>query len=75
MQIHYRPQAILKRYLAALLLVCSAVASATDAASCYSIAEADARAYCLAFAHNDPGRCYAIQNAALRAQCLAEVRK
>lgn len=66
---------MLKSHLFALLLLSSATAGAVDAASCYGIAQADARAYCLARAHGDSGRCYAIQDTALRSQCLAEVRK
>jgi len=50
-------------------------AHATDAGSCYAVADADARAYCLAKAHVDPSRCYAIQRADLRSMCLAEVRR
>lgn len=64
-----------KYYLFALLLGGSATAGAADAASCYGISQADARVFCIARAHSDPGRCYAIQDSALRSQCLAEVRK
>jgi hypothetical protein len=49
-------------------------ARATDAAACYAIGDADARAACLARARRDPGMCYAVQRAELRAQCLAETR-
>ena len=73
MQIKVKP--MLKRYLPIFALGFTAAASATDAGSCYGIAEADARAYCLARAHNDSGRCYAIQSVGLRSQCLAEVRE
>ncbi|MBB3017699.1 hypothetical protein FHR70_000739 [Microvirga lupini] len=48
---------------------------AADAGSCYAIADADARAYCLAKARGDSGTCYTIQSSGLRSQCLAEVRK
>lgn len=61
-------------YLFALLLV-AVPASATDAGACYSIADHDARAYCLAKSHGDAGRCYAIHGVDLRSLCLAEVRK
>lgn len=50
-------------------------AIAADAGSCYAVAEADARAYCLAKARRDSGTCYTIQSSALRSQCLAEVRR
>ena len=48
---------------------------AADASACYNIADADARTYCLARAHRQPGQCYSIQNAAMRSMCLADVRK
>lgn len=51
------------------------VRQATDSGSCYTIASADQRAYCLAKAHRESGRCYSIQDAGLRSQCLAEVRR
>lgn len=57
----------------ALMAQCSA--RAADASACYNISDADARSYCLARAHREPGTCYTIQRADLRAQCLAEVRK
>ena len=66
---------MISRYLAGLLLGLTATANAADTSSCYAIAEADARTYCLALAHNDPGRCYAIQDSAMRSRCLAEVRQ
>lgn len=59
--------------LLAAMLVAGA-AQAVDASSCYTL-PGDAREYCLARAHGDPGRCYAVQDPALRAACLAEVRK
>jgi len=70
------PEALtmISRYLAGLLLGLTSAASAADSSSCYNIADADARTYCLALAHNDPGRCYAIQDSALRSRCLAEIR-
>ncbi|PKM28838.1 MAG: hypothetical protein CVV07_13170 [Gammaproteobacteria bacterium HGW-Gammaproteobacteria-11] len=61
--------------IAILLLGLTATANAADTSSCYAIAEADARTYCLALAHNDPGRCYAIQDSAMRSRCMAEVRQ
>ena len=64
---------MISRYFASLLLCFTSAANAADASSCYNIAEADARTYCLALAHDDPGRCYAIQDSALRSRCLAEV--
>ena len=66
---------MIRHYLAGLLLGFTATANAADTSSCYAISEADARTYCLALAHNDPGRCYAIQNSAMRSRCLAEVRQ
>lgn len=50
-------------------------AFADDAGSCYTVADGDARAYCLAKAHKQPSYCYSIQAASMRSQCLAEVRK
>ena len=61
--------------IAILLLGLTDTVNAADTSSCYAIAEADARTYCLALAHNDPGRCYAIQDSAMRSRCLAEVRQ
>ncbi len=61
--------------MAILLLGLTAAANAADTSSCYAIAEADARTYCLALVHNDPGRCYAIQDPAMRSRCIAEVRQ
>ena len=58
-----------------VMLLLALPAAATDAGSCYTVADADARAYCLAKAHRDPGRCYAIQGSGLRSLCLAEVRE
>lgn len=58
------------------LIFSPAFADSTSAAgACYSIQDNDARAACLAKAHNDPGRCYSVQSADKRAQCLAELRK
>ena len=54
---------------------CSGEAHASDAGTCYTIRDSDARTYCLARAHNQPAQCYSIQRADMRAQCLAEVRK
>jgi hypothetical protein len=56
---------------AALLLAASLAAA--DASACYNIADADARTYCLARAHRQPGQCYSIQNPAMRSLCQAEV--
>jgi len=71
--------AILTIAYAAALLVTPGVAIAQQsdqqASGCYNIASADARAYCLARAHRDPGRCYSIQAADLRQFCLAWVRQ
>lgn len=65
----------MKRIVLFALLLSALPAAAEDAGSCYAVADADARAYCLAKAHGDSGRCYAIQNAGLRSMCLAEVRR
>ena len=46
-----------------------------DTGACYTINDADARAYCIARARKDPGQCYTVQRGDLRAQCLAEVKK
>ena len=48
---------------------------AATASACYNITDADARTYCLARAHRQPGQCYSIQNPAMRSMCLSEVRK
>lgn len=61
--------------LAAVIAAAAMPARATDAAACYAIDDADARAACLARARRDPGMCYAVQRAELRAQCLAETRR
>lgn len=62
--------------IACLFLIClAAPAFANDAGSCYTINDADARAYCLAKARQDPGTCYTIMRGDLRSMCLAEVRK
>lgn len=58
-----------------VLTTCQHPVLAADAGSCYTITDADARAYCLAKAHKQSAQCYAIQSSSLRAQCLAEVRK
>jgi len=60
----------------AALVACSASADTpSQAAACYNIADADARAYCLARAKHEPAQCYNIKSADLRSMCLAEVRK
>lgn len=65
----------MKRIALFFLLFTVLPAVADDAGSCYGIADADARAYCLAKARHDPGTCYTIFNSSLRSMCLAEVRK
>lgn len=50
-------------------------ARAADTSTCYTVGDADARAYCIARARRDPGHCYSVQRSDLRALCLAEVRK
>ena len=57
------------------LMLMPQFAMAADASACYNIADADARTYCLARAHRQPGQCYSIQNPAMRSMCLSEVRK
>lgn len=61
-------------YIVALVLASNS-ARAADTSACYNIPDADARTYCLARAHRQPGQCYNIQRADLRAQCFAEVRR
>ncbi len=61
--------------MAILMLMITTGAHAADASACYTIASADARAYCLARARHDPGMCYAVQDSGLRSMCLAEVRE
>lgn len=58
-----------------VMLSCTHPVMAADAGSCYTIADADARAYCLAKARSDSGTCYTIQDSAKRSMCLAEVRR
>lgn len=60
---------------AGLVLLVPQQARSENAGACYTVGDADARAYCLARAHKDPGRCYAIQRPDTRSACLAEVRK
>ena len=61
-------------HVAALMLM-PQFAMAAYASACYNITDADARTYCLARAHRQPGQCYSIQNPAMRSMCLSEVRK
>ena len=51
------------------------VEEASKAGACYTLADGDSRAYCLAKAHRDVGRCSAIQRTDLRAMCKVEVRR
>lgn len=72
-----------RRLLLSLLLVFALavslfgpiIAMAADSGACYSIGDADARAYCLARAHREPSQCYSIQRHDMRSMCLAEVRR
>lgn len=61
----------------AALLACLAAdyARGENASACYNIADSDARTFCLARAHKEPGQCYSIKRPDLRSQCLAEVRR
>lgn len=61
--------------LMALTIWASERSHASDASSCYAVADADARAYCLAKARKDSSTCYTIQRADMRSMCLAEVRR
>lgn len=49
--------------------------TATKAATCYTVTDPDARAFCRAKAHSEPAACYSIQRQDMKAQCLAETRK
>lgn len=60
--------------LALLIMIATGAVQAVDAGACYTISNADSRAYCLAKARGEPSMCYAIQAADMRAACLAEVR-
>lgn len=51
------------------------VDAAVKAGDCYTLADGDSRAYCLAKAHKDASRCNAIQRTDLRAMCRAEARR
>lgn len=59
----------------AWVLLANHGASAAGASACYNVADSDARTYCLARAHREPGQCYSIQRSELRQQCLAEVTR
>lgn len=61
--------------LTILIMVATSVVQAADIGPCYTISNADSRAYCLAKARGEPSMFYAIQAADMRAACLAEVRK
>lgn len=66
----------LKTLLLLLMLVyVVAPAHASNAGSCYSISDGDARNYCLAKARKEPGMCYSIHKADMRSMCLAEVSR
>lgn len=58
-----------------VLLYAATPAHAANTSACYSVGDADARAYCLAKAHREPSICYSIIRADMRAMCLAETRK
>lgn len=65
-------------YLSALLVTPQAALAASGGSSsgaCYSIQDADARAFCLARAHRSSSMCYSIQRPDVRSMCLAEVRQ
>lgn len=64
---------LLTTAIVGMLVASGAIAS--DASSCYNIADQDRRTACLAKAHSDPGRCYAIKDQQLRAECRAETSK
>lgn len=61
--------------IVALGLLASSHVSATDAGTCYTISDPDARALCRAKAHKDSSICYSIKRQDLRAECQAETRK
>lgn len=67
----------MKRLTAMLVmgLLTAGHAAATDAGTCYTISDPDARALCRAKAHKDSSICYSIQRQDLRAECQAETRK
>ncbi len=65
-------------YISALLVTPQAALAETrqpQPSACYSIQDADARAFCLARAHRNPSMCYSVQRPDLRSMCLAEVRR
>jgi hypothetical protein len=64
----------MRSILALLIMIATSVVQAADAGACYTISNADSRAFCLARARGEPSMCYAIQAADMRAACLAEVR-
>lgn len=59
----------------ALAFIAPAAAQALEASACYTISNADQRAWCLAKARGESSMCYTIQDQVTRAQCIAEVRK
>lgn len=61
--------------IVALGLLASSQVAATDAGTCYTISDPDARALCRAKAHKDSSICYSIQRQDLRAECKAETQK
>ena len=66
---------ILAIAVSVILTIFMIPAMASEPGTCYIIQNADARAYCLAKAHNDSSRCYAIQDSGKRSECLAELHK
>ena len=68
---------ILVAYVSAMtaIIITPVTAGANDASVCYTVADADARTYCLARARGDRATCYSIQRSDLRAMCLSDVRK
>lgn len=65
----------MKIILAIAALMSTTAAQASNTSACYNVADSDARTYCLARAHREPGQCYSIRRPDLRAQCLAEVQR
>lgn len=45
-----------------------------DASGCYSVKDADERAYCLAQARQNHDHCYRIKDADRRHECLAKIK-
>lgn len=65
----------MRTILTTLILVAATMPALAASGACYNIADADARAYCLARERREVSYCYNIQRADMRSLCMGEVRK